>query len=99
MKRTLPILVIVLTIAFIAAGSVHVSRPKPTTPDGAVQAMFAEVKARDWNGAFDYVANATNINKADFLADLQGRDGSLRTYSGLERVDTSILHQNDNQAF
>ncbi len=30
--------------------------------------------------------------------DLAGRDGSLRTYSALQQVDTKVLHQNDNQA-
>jgi hypothetical protein len=99
MKHKTPIIVILLTAAFIAAGSVHVKLPKPTTPDGAVQAMFAEVKARDWDGAFDYVANASNLNKADFIADLQGRDGSLRTYSSLQKAETTVLHASDKEAF
>ena len=98
MKRTLPIVIIVLTVVFVAAGSVQLTRPSPTTPDGAVQAMFTFVKGRDWDRAFDLVANASKLEKPDFVADLQGRDGSLRTYSALEKVEVSVLHQNDNQA-
>ncbi|MFB3813601.1 MAG: hypothetical protein ACE14L_05770 [Terriglobales bacterium] len=98
MKRIVPIIVIVLTVAFLALGSVQVRHPRPTTPDGAVQAMFADVKTRDWNRAFNYVANAGQIEREDFIGDLQGRHGSLRNYSSLERVDTSVLHQNASEA-
>jgi hypothetical protein len=98
MKRGLPIIIIVLTVAFIAAGSVRTSAAKPDTPDGAVKALFNQAKARDWKGAFEYVANASNISEPDFEGDLAGRNGSLRTYSSLDRVDTSVLHQNAGQA-
>jgi hypothetical protein len=99
MKHALPILVILLTAVFIAVGSIHSSGPRATTPQGAVQAMFADVKSRNWNDAFqNYLANSANIQKADFIADLAGRDGSLRNYSALEQVATSVLHQNSDQA-
>ncbi len=98
MTRTLPVIVIVLTVVFVAAGNVHTSSPKPTTPDGAVQAMFADVKAKDYDGAFDFMANAANVNKGDFVSELQGRNASLRSYSSLENVATSVLHENENEA-
>jgi hypothetical protein len=98
MKRSLPVLIIVVTVVLVAAGSVRFTRPRPTTPDRAVQAMFAYVKARDWNRAFDLVANAEKVDRSDFISDLQGRDASLRTYSALEKVDTSVLHESDSQA-
>jgi hypothetical protein len=97
-RRVLPIVVIVLTAVFVAAGSVHLSTPRPTTPDGAVQALYSDVKNRDWDGAFEYVANAANLSKADFTSDLQGRNGSLRTYSALDKIDTSVLQANDDEA-
>jgi hypothetical protein len=98
MSRRLPVSIIVLTAALVALGSVHLRRPKPTTPDGAVKAMLAEVKAKNWDSAFDFVANHGNLQKSDFISDLGGRDASLRTYSALEKVDTSVLHQNKSDA-
>jgi hypothetical protein len=99
MKYVLPILVILLTVVFIAAGNIRSAGPQPTTPVGAVQAMFADVKSRNWDDAFEkYLANSANMQKADFIADLAGRDGSLRSYSALEEVAPSVLSQNSNQA-
>jgi hypothetical protein len=98
MGRITPVVVIVVTAVLLAAGNVELRTPKPTTPEGAVQALYSDVRNRDWDGAFGYVANAGNVEKADFIADLQGRDASLRTYSALDQVATSVLHSNDNEA-
>jgi hypothetical protein len=99
MRRTLPTILIVLTVVLIAAATIHTSRVASSkSPESAVQAMFRDVKAHDYAGAYSYVAQSTNANEKDFAADLAGRDGSLRTYSGLQQVDTKVLHENDNQA-
>lgn len=98
MNRTLPLIVIVLTVVLIAAGSVHRGGATTDTPQGAVQTLFNSAKARDWKGAFQYVANASNINESDFEADLAGRNGSLRTYSSLEKVQTNVLRQTTNES-
>ncbi len=98
MNRIVSIIVIVLTAVFIAMGNVDMSRPRPTTPEGAVQAMFAQVKDRNWDGAFAYVADASHTERNDFMGDLQGRNASLRSYSALDKVTASVLHQNADQA-
>ncbi len=98
MNRIVPVIVIVLTAVFIAMGNVGISHARPTTPDGAVQAMFAQVKDQDWDGAFAYVADASHTERSDFLGDLQGRNGSLRSYSALDKVTANVLHQNADQA-
>ncbi|MFB3916835.1 MAG: hypothetical protein ACE14M_08900 [Terriglobales bacterium] len=98
MKRGLPIFMILLTLVFIAVASVRPGKKTPTTPDGAVQAMFQAVKAKDWDGAFALLASADKTEKRAFIGDLAGRDASLRTYSSLERVDTSVLTSNDREA-
>src|SRR5947209_2140748 len=99
MKHILPVIFAVLTVALIAAGSVHQSSTAPaSTPEGAVQSMFNNVKARNWGGAYSYVAGSSNVDQQDFQRDLQGRYSSLRTYSQLENVDTRVLHENDNEA-
>lgn len=98
MNRILLIVVVVLTVAFIAAGTVRQGDVEPNTPDGAVRVLFEHAKTRDWKGAFQYVANASDVNESEFEGDLAGRNGSLRTYSALEKIDTSVLHQNDREA-
>jgi hypothetical protein len=98
MKRILPVIFAVLTIALIALGSVRSTTTKANTPQGAVQQLFAAAKVRDYNGAFSHVADAGKINESDFVADLAGRDGSLRTYSALDKVDTSVLFSRADEA-
>lgn len=99
MKRTLPIVLIVLTVVLIAAATIHTTAgASSTSPEGAVQAMFRDVKAHNYAGAYSHVAQSANTGEKDFAADLAGRDGSLRTYSALQQVDTKVLNENDNQA-
>jgi hypothetical protein len=98
MKRPLPLIVIVLTVVLIATASVHREEIRTDTPQGAVVALLDHAKARDWQGAYRYVADATKVSESDFEGDLAGRNGSLLTYSSLEQVDTSVLHQTTDQA-
>jgi len=99
MKFTLPLLFAILTVALIAAGTIHGSSTAPaSTPEGAVQSMFANAKAHNFKGAYSYVAPSSNVDFRTFQQDLQGRDGSLRTYSQLEGADTRVLHESDHDA-
>jgi len=95
----LPIVFAGLTVGLIAIGAVHKSSTAPaSTPEGAVQAMFADVKTKDWRAAATYVAGSSNTDLGGFMRDLQGRNSSLRTYSQLEKVATRVLHESDNEA-
>jgi hypothetical protein len=99
MSRALPILFTILTVALIAMGTVHQSSvPPATTPEGAVQSMFASVQAHNFAAAYSYVAPASNVDFRTFQHDLQGSNGSLRTYSQLEGADMRVLHESDNDA-
>jgi hypothetical protein len=99
MSRIWPILFTILTVALIAMGTVHEhSGVAASTPEGAVQAMFANVKSGNFPGAYSYVAPSGNVDFATFQHDLQGSNGSLRTYSQLESADTRVLHETDNEA-
>lgn len=97
MYRIWAILFAVLTLALIAMGTVHQSSTV-TSPDGAVQAMMADVKAHNFNGAYSYVAPSSNLDFETFQRDLQGTNGSLLTNSQLENVDTRVLHETDTQS-
>jgi len=99
MFRLIPIAIVVLTVVLVAAGTVHTSDVAPAkSPDGAVRALYEHAKGHDYKGAFRYVASSSNTDEQSFVRDLGGRDGSLRTYSNLQNVDTRILNQTDNQA-
>ncbi len=99
MGRILTIIFAVLTVGLIAVGTIHGSSTAPaSTPEGAVQSMFGNAKGHDWNGAYSYVAPSSNVDQAAFIRDLAGRNGSLRTYSQLDSVNTRVLHEADNEA-
>ena len=98
-RMILPLAFFGLTVGLIAIGAIHQSSTAPaSTPEGAVQAMFADVKARDWKAADTYVAAASKTDLNGFMRDLQGRNSSLRTYSQLETVNTRVLHESDDEA-
>ncbi len=99
MKRVLPVILVVLAAVLIGMATVHSSSLKPaTTPEGAVQSLLNHAKGRDFTGAFNYVAKASNTDQQSFAKSLSGRDGSLRTYSSMQTFDTKVLHETDNDA-
>lgn len=99
MKRIIPILLVVLTAVLVAMATVHSNEMKPaTTPEGAVQELLDHAQSRDFGGAFSYVSKSSNTDQQSFAKDFTGRDGSLRTYSSLQKFDTKVLHENDQQA-
>lgn len=99
MNRTLPIIFAVLLAVFVAAGTVNAGKfTAPNTAEGAVQYFFDAVKARNFNAAYDRLANQNSLDRETFVRDLSGRDGSLRTYSNLQKVETRVLNENQNDA-
>jgi len=99
MGRLLALIFVVLTVALVTVGTVHGSKTAPaSTPEGAVQSMFANAKARDWKAAYAYVAASSNVDQGGFIRDLTGRNGSLRTYSQLDSVNTRVMHESESEA-
>ncbi len=99
MKHVLPVVMIVLAVALIAAATVGSGRMiRATTPQGAVDQLFSHVRNRDYRGAYSYVAPASNVDLTTFTRDLTGKDGNLRTYSTLAETNTKTLSQSENEA-
>jgi hypothetical protein len=99
MKRILPIIILGLSVVLIAMATIQPREAASAkSPDGAVRALFQHVQARDYKGAYSYVANSGDVGEQAFVGDLAGRDGSLRTYSALERIDTNVLHASSDRA-
>lgn len=99
MNRLLPILFALATVALIAAATIRPSSHAPaTSPESAVQKLYAQVKSRDYRGAYDFVANQSDVDQQAFENELAGTHGSLRTYSQLQNVETRILRAGDSEA-
>lgn len=97
--HVLAIAMFILLLVLVAAGTVHSTKLTPAkTPEGAVRSLFDRVKSNDLIGAYAYVSPASNVDNQTFFKDVNGRDGSLRTYSKLEDIDTKVLHGNGNEA-
>jgi hypothetical protein len=99
MKRALPIALLVLTVVLIAMEAIQPGNgASAESPEGAVLALFQHAQSHDYNGAYSYVANQGDVDEQAFVGDLAGRDGSLRTYSALQKIDTKVLHSTGDEA-
>ena len=97
MSRLLGVILAGLAVVLIAAGSIKPSKLAPAaSPEKAVQSLFESVKNRDWRRAYEFVSPASNIDQGVFYRDLNGRDGSLRTYSSLQDFTTKVLRESEN---
>jgi hypothetical protein len=68
------------------------------TPMAAVRALLGDVQQRDWNRAYALLANSSDVEKDEFVGDIAGSNGSLRTLSSLEGTQTRVLNENGNEA-
>lgn len=98
-NRVLAIAMLLLLAVLVAAGTVGATKFTPArTPDGAVRSLFDKVKARDIPSAYAYVSPASKVDAETFARDINGRDGSLRTFSALQDVDTKVLQESGAEA-
>jgi hypothetical protein len=98
MSKMLPVALIILAAALVAAATLHTSTMTQTpTPEGVVQSLLGHIKSHDAPGAYRYVAGGIG-NEEDFTRDVAGEEGNLRTYSSLQSFDTRVLRQNDDEA-
>jgi hypothetical protein len=68
------------------------------TPEATLRTFFDRVKAKDWNGAYGMVSPRSNVDKAAFTRDINGSNGSLKTFSTLWSAETRVLRQSDADA-
>jgi hypothetical protein len=83
---------------FISGGLHREQVFSASTPEEAVQSVLAEVKAHNWNQAYSYLADTADVDEADFVRDLEGTDGSLRSYSSLDGYDVWPLRKKGDEA-
>src|SRR5262249_31505036 len=99
MSRILPILMIGLLVVLIAAGNPGIEfKDNTSTPDGIVQSFYGHIKADDYRNAYALVARSSNVDFNTMYRDIAGRNGSLKTYSRLQKADARVIARNGNQA-
>lgn len=100
MGRILLIVTVAITIILLAAGTLTATKNTGNTgtPEGAVRTMFDNVVAHNWQGAYDLVSNKNQVDLPNFIRQVAGSDGDLRTFSNLSSVTPKLLHESDNDA-
>ena len=103
MNRLLGVLLIAVTLVLVgwgymeSAGAAGVLR-SDDTPERATNSLLQKIRARDFGSAYDSLANAGKLDRDDFIHDLAGTDGSLRTYSSLQDTDVTMIHKVGDEA-
>ncbi len=103
MNRLLGVVLIAVTLLLVgwgymeSAGAAGVLR-SDDTPERATNSLLQKIRAHDFGAAYDSLANAGKLDRDDFIHDLAGTDGSLRTYSSLQDTDVTMIHKVGDEA-
>lgn len=100
MNRILSIVMAALLLVLVAAGSLSAgnsSGESKASPEGAVQAFYDNVKAHNFDAAYALISPSSKVDKADVYRDIAGRDGSLKTYSTLQKAEARTVARNGDQ--
>jgi hypothetical protein len=98
MRIGLSLLLIVATILLLAAGWMQSggmqlrAERSAATPEEAVRGFMADIQARNWDRAYSRLDHANKVPQSDFVRELAGSDGSLRTYSTLQSFEIWPVH-------
>ena len=100
MTRILALAMLVLTVLLVGAGFVSAGGASRSsdTPEATVCSLYDHVRSRDFDGAYKYVAAVSNTDENSFAKEIGGSNGSLRTFSSLQELKTTVLRENDNEA-
>ena len=103
--RLLAFLIFLATVILIAMGTLWPSQtaiamaastPKFlrsfSSPQAAADDLLREIGRRDFPSAYSDLANKADFSEPDFVHDLTGSHGSLRTYAVLDSFDLKPLH-------
>ena len=108
--RLLALTLVLATIALIAIGTLwpnqsgsYVADSKArlmgsaSSPQEAVDILMRQIGRRDWQAAYSSLANKGEFTESDFIRDLNGNYGSLRTYANLDTFDTQPLRASSDE--
>jgi hypothetical protein len=69
-----------------------------SSPENAVNVLLRQIARRDWQAAYESLANKSEFTESDFIRDLTGDYGSLRTYAILDSFDVHPLRASSDEA-
>jgi hypothetical protein len=69
-----------------------------STPEAAVRSILQQIGRREWGAAYSSLANQSEFTQAQFVANLTGSHGSLRTYATLDGFTAKTIHATPSQA-
>lgn len=88
-----------LKVVYMRQGASTLSHNAPAgTPAAAVQRFYSEVQRRDFDSAYNYVANKQDVDRDTFIRDIRGSDGDLRSLAALSDFDTQQLSTDGSNA-
>ena len=113
MKYALPLILVAVTAGLIFASffvtaqagvtlgvakgsALHTS--SAATPDQAANNLLIDVQRRNWDRAYDNIANKNEVPEPAFIQSWEGSNGSLRSFSSLESFELRPLHETNDEA-
>jgi hypothetical protein len=87
-----------LKVSYMAAGSDIRYTAAAGTPAAAVENLFINIQRRQFDAAYDFLSNKQDVAKQAFIDELNGSDGSLRTYSALQDFQATQLNRSGDTA-
>lgn len=79
------------------AGAASILRSS-STPQAAVENLGDQIRGRDWDKAYNSLANKAQFTQTQFVHDVTGAYPNLLTYSTLGSFEARPLHASDNDA-
>jgi hypothetical protein len=109
--RFLALILAVATVGFILIGTLwpnesgaYLADSKArlmgslSSPQDAVNDLMEQIGRGDWDGAYASLANKEEFTESEFIRDLNGDHGSLRTYANLDGFDVQPLRASSDEA-
>jgi hypothetical protein len=72
--------------------------PSSSTPEAAVRNLGDQIRAQDWQKAYDSLANKAEFTEPQFVGDISGYYPNLRTYSAVDHIEVFPLHASAKDA-
>jgi hypothetical protein len=94
-----------ITLALVAIGTAWPNQSGASTidaqarresssdsPEAAVNSLMVQIGRRDWEAAYSCLANQGQFTEPEFVRDVNGSNGGLRTYADVDGFDVQPLH-------
>jgi hypothetical protein len=109
--RLLALLLALATLGFVLVGTLRPNQSgayvadssarlmsSGSSPQNAVSNLMQQISRRHWDAAYTSLANKGEFTESDFIRDLNGDYGSLRTYSNLDGFYVHPLNASSDEA-